>query len=65
MNASARNNTSGSSFLTSPISHAQKFGGLVCGLSTRNTLIPCDIQYRTTRSTSSYSPAGSLSKLIG
>ena len=52
VNASARNSTSGSSFFASPISHAQKFGGLVCGLSTRNTLTPCEIQNRTTRSTS-------------
>ena len=28
--------------LTRPISHAQKSGGLVCGLSTRKTLTPCD-----------------------
>lgn len=50
--ASDRNSTSGSVRLTSAISHSQKFGGLVCGLSTRKILTPKLIQCRTTRSTS-------------
>ncbi len=38
-------------FLISVISHSQKFGGLVCGLSTRKMLTPKLIQCSTTRST--------------
>ena len=40
VNASARNSTSGSVFLTSQISQCQKFSGLVCGLSTRKIRTP-------------------------
>jgi hypothetical protein len=63
--ASARNSTSGSTALILPISHCQKFSVLVCGLSTRKILTPCSTQCRTIRRTSSRSPLGSLSKLIG
>ena len=52
VNASARNSTSGSVFLTSQISQCQKFSGFVCGLSTRKIFTPWPTQSRTIRSTS-------------
>ncbi len=52
VNASARNSTSGWAAFTSAISHSQNSTGLVCGLSTRNTVTPWEIQCSTTRSTS-------------
>ena len=52
VNASARNSTSGSAAFTWWISQCQKFGGLVCGLSTRKIRTPWLTQSRTTRSTS-------------
>ena len=65
VNASARNSTSGSTFFTCQISHSQNATGLVCGLSTRNTLTPRLTQCRTIRRTSARMPFGSLSKLTG
>ncbi|CFS57814.1 Uncharacterised protein [Mycobacterium tuberculosis] len=65
MKASDRNSTSGSTVFTCAISQAQKLGGLVWGLSTRKNLTPWLTQCCTTRSTSSYRPSGSLSKLSG
>ena len=56
VNASARNSTSGSTFLTCQISQSQKLTGLVCGLSTRKILTPCSTQCSTTRSTSARMP---------
>ena len=52
VNASDRNTTSGSVLRISPSSHSQKLTGLVCGLSTRNTVTPCEIHSFTIRSTS-------------
>ena len=49
VNASARNSTSGSVFLTSQISQCQKLSGLVCGLSTRKIRTPASIHTRITR----------------
>jgi hypothetical protein len=52
VNASDRNSTSGSSAFTWWISQCQKFGGFVCGLSTRKIRTPWFTQCMTTRSTS-------------
>jgi hypothetical protein len=52
VNASARNSTSGWRDFTCQISQCQKFGGLVCGLSTRKIRTPCSAQCSTTRSDS-------------
>ncbi len=52
VNASDKNSTSGSAALACAISQAQKFGGLVCGLSTRKIRTPCSTQCSTTRSDS-------------
>ena len=52
VNASARKITSGCSALTLAISHSQNSTGLVCGLSTRNTVTPWSIHRFSTRRTS-------------
>ena len=52
VNASDRKTTSGSVLRISPSRYSQKFTGLVCGLSTRNTVTPYEIQSFTIRSTS-------------
>ena len=55
MNASARNTVSGCARCTSAISHSQNAIGLVCGLSTRNTVTPRSTQCRTTSRSASQS----------
>ena len=53
--ASARNTASGWRPRMSPIIHSQNGKGLVCGLSTRNSLTPCSHQNRTTSRSASQS----------
>ncbi len=66
VNASARNITSGCRSRTEAISHCQKAIGLVCGLSTRNTVTPWSIQNSTTSRSASHNAARSaVSKSMG
>src|SRR3954467_957953 len=59
VNASARKITSGCFERTSEISHSQNGTGFVCGLSTRNTVIPRCTQKSTTSRSADHSPSQS------